>query len=158
MTEYKENAINSCRSFRKNRTKLKFRGRILLEYSISQYDVKRINSFLSGSSTDITDDETTAETAGEVYKRIGTVTNRETGDTETMIPDLSGNLESCLRMLFFCLMRILTSLHRDPTEPCTKRRTTSSDSATMAHSSRLMVCLILSGILFRNQTPEAETL
>ncbi len=93
MTEYKENAIGFCRSFRENRTKLKFRGRILLEYSISQRDVKRINTFLSGSPTDITDDETTVETAGEVYKRIGTVTNRETGDTVRFVNSVFGKIE-----------------------------------------------------------------
>ena len=93
MTEYKENAIDFCRSFRENRTKLKFRGRVLLGYSISQRDVKRINTFLSGSPTDMTDDETTAETAGEVYKRIGTVTNRETGDEVQFVNAAFGKIE-----------------------------------------------------------------
>lgn len=97
MTEYisedTENGNGSCRSSRMNRTKLKFRGRTLLEYSISQIDVKRIDSFLSGSPMDITNDETTVENAEEVYKRTGTVINRKTGDTVRFVNSVSGKIE-----------------------------------------------------------------
>ena len=75
------------------RTHFQFKGKNLTDFSLSSIDVDRINTLLLSTPIDITSDSTTRENAKEVYKKINTVTNKETGDKVQFVNSAFGKIE-----------------------------------------------------------------
>jgi hypothetical protein len=75
------------------RAEFEFKGRELMEYSLSRNDAVRITALLDSLPVDLTEVDTTKENAEIEYRKIGMAENRETGDDVQFVNASFGKIE-----------------------------------------------------------------